>query len=595
MYLFLFFPLIAESGNSILAAGAEQNSKQGLINAAAGGRESDVRKYLEAGASIDGLDKEKRTALMFASYNGHVKVTRLLISRGANLNLKSQAGYSALMYAAFRNHKTIFVELLAAGADYRLKNRKGRTALAIARAMNFHHIVDYMKKDFLGKRLRQAVKNDNRPRIQALLKDGAEPNLRDEAGATLLSHIIRRKDLVSLRRLIALGVRLAPAPAPANKKNSGTNSGKTKEVSPLLQAARTKDLRVFRLVLKNLPTTARISPQKKGEALIFWALRQKDPQITRALLGANLKLNISAPTYEQQTPLIYCIRHRVELTGDLIQAGADVNFHKSYATPLRAALQTGDIKVIKLLLDSGALVKYKKGSPLWNVMDNIETARDRSARDQKIKIFATLVKAGADVNALRYRDNNYPSEKKYVSFENENNGPRTGYNQMKFDPGPTLLMLAVQNRRPELVEILLRADAKINERDNYHNTALHYTINNNRKNAAYTPVNRKRKKASHDMSPAELAREKKLSFRVLQLLLKRGALVNIQGHRQRTALWWAAHLGRRDLVEALLQAGANRNLADQYGVTPAQEALRKKYPELARLIQQGPALRMAGP
>ena len=109
-------------------AGAYQRSNtskkiQELIQAAAAGDISKVRRVLNTGVSIDARyardDSEfsGKTALMVASSRGYSELVRDLIRRGASVNLKHYSGETALMFAADSGNENTIKALLGAGAD----------------------------------------------------------------------------------------------------------------------------------------------------------------------------------------------------------------------------------------------------------------------------------------------------------------------------------------------------------------------------------------------------------------------------------------------------------------------------------------------
>ena len=64
-----------------------------------------------------------------------------------------------------------------------------------------------------------------------------------------------------------------------------------------------------------------------------------------------------------------------------------------------------------------------------------------------------------------------------------------------------------------------------------------------------------------------------LNMRVVRLLIKHGADVNIRLREGETLLHFAAHLLRKDLASALLRAGCNPNAANDAGQTALSKVL----------------------
>src|SRR5580704_1498334 len=61
----------------------------------------------------------------------------------------------------------------------------------------------------------------------------------------------------------------------------------------------------------------------------------------------------------------------------------------------------------------------------------------------------------------------------------------------------------------------------------------------------------------------------------IAVLLKQHANVNATDPAGETALYWSAHWGDAESVDALTQAGAKVNIASRYGLTPLWEAARR--------------------
>jgi ankyrin repeat protein len=100
--------------------------------------------------------------------------------------------------------------------------------------------------------------------------------------------------------------------------------------------------------------------------------------------------------------------------------------------------------------------------------------------------------------------------------------------------GRTALWLAAKEDRADVIEALLKAGADANIGDKEGNAPLSV--------AASAPI--------------------------AAMLIERGANVNAANTLGQTALWRATDKGRADVVKALLQAGADVNKADTYGYAP---------------------------
>lgn len=74
---------------------------------------------------------------------------------------------------------------------------------------------------------------------------------------------------------------------------------------------------------------------------------------------------------------------------------------------------------------------------------------------------------------------------------------------------------------------------------------------------------------------------------IANFLMNNGADIHTKGSCQRTALFFAAaskHPEAADLVDALIKAGADRNAADEFGITPIMMATRRHNTESVKLL-----------
>ena len=78
-----------------------------LSAAAAAGDTLEVKKLLEASASVDEADDNDWTALMHASLNGHSACVELLLRASASVDQADNDGYTALMAASESGHTTV--------------------------------------------------------------------------------------------------------------------------------------------------------------------------------------------------------------------------------------------------------------------------------------------------------------------------------------------------------------------------------------------------------------------------------------------------------------------------------------------------------
>ena len=76
---------------------------------------------------------------------------------------------------------------------------------------------------------------------------------------------------------------------------------------------------------------------------------------------------------------------------------------------------------------------------------------------------------------------------------------------------------------------------------------------------------------------------------VVELLIQKGANVNAKDNYRYTPIFIAAMNGHKEIVEILIQNGANVNARDKDGVTVLMEASRRGYRDIIRLLIQNGA------
>ena len=160
-----------------------------------------VQALLEAGADVNGRDRDGETALMKAAeYRSDIRVVRALLAAGADANVRNRYGSTPLREAAGYAHNLPVVQaLLAAGAQVDARNgNDGCTALA--RAVQRHNDIQTVKMLLdTGANANARCRDGSTPLMQAaifsgyevvaaLLDAGADKNLKDNNGHDALWH-----------------------------------------------------------------------------------------------------------------------------------------------------------------------------------------------------------------------------------------------------------------------------------------------------------------------------------------------------------------------------------------------------------------------
>ena len=116
------------------------------MRAALDGRTETVQALLKAGANVNAVDAEGRTALMFAAVNMHCGCANILLAHGADVNARAHDGGTALMLAASSGEIVLVRAMLDRGANISGKFKQtGKTAAMLAREKNFTEIAELLE------------------------------------------------------------------------------------------------------------------------------------------------------------------------------------------------------------------------------------------------------------------------------------------------------------------------------------------------------------------------------------------------------------------------------------------------------------------
>lgn len=323
-----------------------------------------LQVLLKAGADADSPNAEGETALMVVARTGNVEAAKLLLKSGANLQAREQwGGQTALMWAAAQSQPEMIRFLLSRGA--RVNER------ATVRDWQRRVTAEGRPKDMYRGGLTPLLYSAREGCLECarvLLEGGADINLTDPDGTTPLVMALLNVNWDTAKFLIERGADI----------NYWDVYGQT----PLYVAVDMNTLPVGRRI--ELPSTDRA----EGIDIIRLLLdRGANP-------NAQLKLR---PRYRN----IPNDRYR----DPMIVWGT---------TPLMRAAKAGDVPVVRLLLEHGALADLANSLGVTPLMAAAgdghihDPTRGRfRTEDDALQCYELLHAAGADVNArtiLGYAD-----------------------------------------------------------------------------------------------------------------------------------------------------------------------------------------------
>lgn len=272
-----------------------------------------------------------------------------------------------------------------------------------------------------------------------------------------------------------------------------------------------------------------------GPLPLIDAVKNVDREAVRSLLKQGA--NVNATQADGATALHWAsYRDDLESADLLIRSGANVNARNDLgATPLWAACQNGSESMVGRLLTAGA-------NPNAALLLG-ETPVMVAARSGSPAVVELLAAQGADVNARAAR-------------------------------GQTALMWAVAQKHPEVVKVLLANGADIHARSDSWTEVMAVPPH------GYLEYNRA---IPHGNDTALMFAARVDDLASAKLLVAAGANVNDEDAWGVSAVVLAAHSGFTDVVEFLLEKGANAN-SDRAGFTALHEAVMRRDENLVKVL-----------
>ncbi|MBV9769721.1 MAG: ankyrin repeat domain-containing protein [Bryobacterales bacterium] len=549
-----------------------------------------VLSLLQQKVDVNAPQADGATALQWAVYRDDLQMADVLIAAGANVALPNREGATPLYLASEHGSAAMIEKLLKAGANPNELGPQGATPLMLAaRSGNLdaigvllNHHADVNAKEALRgtTALMWAAEQGHSEAMKLLIEHGA-----NVSAATNVDTRNARNNLAN-----TVKQRLHSSFGVLGQRGRGPNSPLTETAPPPKNTAPTveRDVTAKTAGPIELQSAGRAASQPKGPTATQpngeaatqpqgpAATRPKGPAATQPNGEAATQPNGPAatqpngeaatqPNGEDQvfsffrapakkdggglTPLVYAARQNcMECAEALIKAGADVNQRTHYGwTPLLVATQNRHYKLAAYLLDHGANPNIPNNggwTPLYLATDNRNIEGGdypvRTPDMDHLDFIKLLIAKGANVNARICGVESTQEECTGDSTETRTNFTM----QWLFEDGATPFLRAAQSGDVELMKLLLAhgANPKI------------FTAHNVTPLAVASGIGWV-EGVTYEWSPQE-------NLEAVKMCLDLGIDPNVADDEGRTALHGAAHKGRLEVIQMLVDHGAKLDAHD---------------------------------
>ncbi|HIF74972.1 MAG TPA: hypothetical protein EYG31_05830 [Porticoccaceae bacterium] len=342
----------------------------------------------------------------------------------------------------------------------------------------------------------------------------------------------------------------------------------------LIEAIKSADLNTVRQLLSNGIDIQ--ETQGDGATALHWAAHRKNQDAANLLLGAGIDVNVSNELGATALWLA-SLNGDAEMIELLLTAGANPNLPlKRGETSLMTAARSGNVSAVLLLLQNGADI------------DHAETERGQTAlmwatAQRHAEVVRVLLDNGADLNAR---------SKVWYQLENTAGNTNPSGNFRMAHGGSTPLMFAARSGDISTTQVLLNAGANVNDTEASGASALLVAAHSGHEELALFLLKSGAEPNLADAGYAPLhAAVLRSQFGLVEQLLDHGADINAKvkhgtsGRRfsadysvrsqliGMNAFWMAAKYGEVEIVQLLLDRGADPFFVSEAGVTILQVAM----------------------
>jgi ankyrin repeat protein len=443
--------------------------------------------------ALDGIAAPPDRTLVEAAQSRSANTVQELLEQGANVNTLGPDGTTALHWAVYWDDEEMVDLLLEAGAEVNARNELGATPLWLASVEGRASMVEVLlaaEADpnlslLMGETsLMAASRAGSTDAVTALLDNSADVNARERTrGQTALTWAVSEKHAGVVRLLVKHGAKVNARSAVRRMFwNTGSDGGRDPESMVWLDDG--------------------------GFTPLLHAARVGDIASAEILLAAGADVDEQTP--QGATPLAIAVFSGHTAVGELLLSkGADPNAAGAGYAPLHAAILRGDATMVRALLahraDPNARLQagtgYGRGANDWFLswlwID--ATPIWLAARLSEVNIMGILAEVGAETHVVKKGGTNLVMAPIALIRERGSRAGKRSPEEEKRDRPEAKL---------DAVRTALGFSIDVNMTDDDGNTALHMA-------------------ATHGLNP------------VVQLLVERGAAINVKNNEDKTPLMLA--------------------------------------------------------
>ena len=561
-----------------------------------------VKTLINKGADVNETDHNGASILMWAAYSADVQIVKTLVENGADYNYKQGIIYINNEKTSYYGNLTgiaagegkpdmlkYFIEGLQINIDEPEYNPNtnqldGWTPLQWALSHEHMEIIKYLlekgantnglpgNQKYTPLHLACKLKN-GLDLVKSFEKNEADINIQDAKGNTPLHYACKNPDGFEIVKfLLSKG-------ANPNIKNNLNEKDTLYEVTPLFFACENPNgYKIVKLLVEN---GADINEQNSygSTPLRMASGSEQGYEIVRYLIEMNADVNKANNL--GNTPLHKAARNSegFEIVKLLVENNADINALNSEAwSPLsEAARRQDNIEILKYLIENGGN-KFQK-IVYGHSLLHLALVNDGS----NFEVIQYLLDEGLNINDTtnsKWTPLHFASRYKGPEIVNllVSKGADT---KAKTNVGYTALHLAVYNEEKDSIQGIIEPlldYIDINERNNYDGTVLHYAVRKNDKNIIELLLKNNAKINSKDnegWTPLHSAVRYSNDTSVIQTLIDHGADVYMKADKGYSALH-LAYYNKNDeiipVIEKILLENTDVSVKDENGITALHDA-----------------------